>query len=83
MSYTLLAEAFPVARKEHRCIWCGQKILIGEKYCDRRGAFDGSIQRDRFHLECEKSSSEYFRSGEDEFDPYENERPTTPPAKPE
>jgi hypothetical protein len=26
MSYTLLSETFPVAKKRHCCIWCGQHI---------------------------------------------------------
>ena len=24
MSYQLIRETFPVARKQHRCIWCGE-----------------------------------------------------------
>jgi hypothetical protein len=29
VSYSLLSETRPIARKDHRCIWCGQKIEKG------------------------------------------------------
>ncbi len=79
MSYTLFSFVRRTARrKAHRCIWCGQRVAIGEQYDDERSVYDGNIQRHRWHPECHKDSEEYFRSsGEEEFDPYDNERPAT------
>lgn len=85
MSYTLFSDPIRTARKVHCCIWCGQDILPGEKYRDERSVYDGNIQRHRWHPECAESSSEYFKfSGEEEFDPHQNERPVTAanPPKP-
>ena len=62
------------ARKPHLCIWCGQKIIAGEKYLDERSMFDGHIQRHRWHPECSKASQDH--RDEVEFQPYENERPS-------
>jgi hypothetical protein len=76
MSYTLLSETFPVARKQHRCIWCGQPIPVGEKYRNERSVYDGEMQAHHWHQECaaaqQAEGSEY---GEWEFSPYDNERP--------
>ena len=75
MSYTLLSETKPKARKQHRCIWCGEKILIGETYRREKSVYDGSFQDHKWHLECDNVSADYFSNGEEEFDPYDNERP--------
>ena len=79
MYYTLLKETFPVARREHKCIWCGQKILVGEKHRHERSVYDG-IQDHRWHLECNEVAKDYFRT-EEEFVPHENERPDAVPAQ--
>ena len=74
MSYTLLSETHPKARKEHRCIWCGQKITIGEQYVAERSVFDREMQNHHWHYECLKDA----RSNQDyewEFMPYNNDRP--------
>jgi hypothetical protein len=77
MSYTLFSSDVRTAKKEHVCIWCGQKILAGEKYTDERSVYDGNIQRHRWHPECHDDSVKYFReSGEEEFTPWDNERPS-------
>lgn len=79
MSYTLFSLIDRRAAKNHRCIWCGEEIERGERYRDERSVYDGNIQRHRWHPECQVDSENYFReSGEEEFDPYENERPLTP-----
>ena len=75
MSYTLLSESWPIARKQHRCIWCGQHIEAGEKYRRERSVYDGDMQNHKWHQECNAAAAEYFRQGEDEFSPHENERP--------
>lgn len=77
MSYTLFSLDQRKAKKEHQCIWCGQKILVGEPYKDERSVYDGNIQRHRWHPECSDDSEKFFReSGDEEFDPYQNERPS-------
>lgn len=74
MSYQLIRESWPVARKVHRCIWCGESIKVGEKHRYEVSRYDG-LQFNRWHAECEEDAQEYFRDGEDEFIPYSNERP--------
>lgn len=51
MSYTLLSETKPVARKEYTCIWCGEKVLKQEKHTHLIGVFDGDFNDDRYHRE--------------------------------
>ena len=77
MSYALLAESFPKARKRHDCIWCGEHILVGEKYRDERSVYAGNIQRFRWHLECDEAGKEeaWESGGSFEFLPYSSERP--------
>ena len=78
MSYVLLSESFPRAKKQYDCIWCGQKIEVGEKYCREGSVYDGRMQNHQWHIECSLDSQRYFKeSGEEEFDPYENKRPMT------
>lgn len=80
MSYTLFSTKTRTAIKRHRCIWCGQTIEAGASYKDERSVYDGSIQRHRWHPECLVVAQEGFGKGEDEFTPYENERPAGTPA---
>ena len=75
MSYQLIRETFPIARVKHRCIWCGESILIGEKHRREISKFD-ELQNFRWHLECDTDAQEYFINGYGpEFSAYENERP--------
>lgn len=74
--YTLLNEARPVARKSHRCIWCGQAICVGEKYLFQAIRWEGSVHNQHWHFECANAQLEEGRaSGDWEFSPYDNERP--------
>lgn len=75
MSYTLIRETSHIARKPHRCIWCGLRILAGERYIYEFSTYDGDTQRHKWHPECRAASREYFAEGESEFSPHENERP--------
>lgn len=52
MSATELSVTTPKARKQHRCIWCGEPILIGEKHVVFRNIFECQINTDRYHNEC-------------------------------
>lgn len=76
MSYDLLSKIQRKARKNHRCIWCGQAILVGENYSHETSVYDGYMQDHKFHLECRNDADEYFYSTrEEDFDAYENKRP--------
>lgn len=75
MSYVLLSQTEPIARKDHCCIWCGEIIAKGEKYTAERSVYDGEMQNHHWHTECLKACQiENFREAEYEFMPYENER---------
>lgn len=77
MSYKLIRETFPVARKPYRCIWCGQGIPVGLKHRHEVSSYDG-LQDHRWHLECDAEAAEGFADGDDEFTPYSAERPASP-----
>ena len=74
MSYSLIRESYPVARKPHKCIWCGQAIEAGAEYIDERSVYDGNMQNFAWHPECRRDSMVHFQY-EEEFEPYENARP--------
>ena len=77
--YQLISETEPRARKKYLCIWCGQAILKGEKHTHEVSNYDGDLQDHRWHMECIAAAQEYFRTERcEEFDPYENERPSKP-----
>ena len=79
--YVLFSMVDRLARKAHRCIWCGQAIEAGSTYKDERSVGDGRIQRHRWHPECLADQGRLCREwGEDEFTPWENERPAPLPA---
>lgn len=75
MSYVLLSEAYPKARKVHRCIWCGQTIEPSTQYRVESSRYDGQWQNFKWHLECNKAFASHFSREGEEFTPYENERP--------
>jgi hypothetical protein len=77
--FCLLNEARPKARKQHRCIWCGQPINKGDVYLFQAITWDGSIQNQHWHFECaDAQQAEARETGEPEFMPHENERPASP-----
>ena len=76
MTYRLLSSDERKARKQHRCVWCGEKILKGEKYRHEKSVYDDQMQDQKMHMECVKAADAYFKeTREEEFDPYEHERP--------
>jgi len=78
MSYQLLSETEPKARKDYRCIWCPEKILKGEKHIHETSKYDGDFQDHRWHPECKQASDKFFRlTGEEEFDPHSCKRGST------
>lgn len=42
----------PRARKEHVCVYCGGPIVVGERYMQQTGFYDGAAYRSRYHVEC-------------------------------
>jgi len=81
VSYELLSESKPVARKDHRCIWCGHKIENGTMYVNERSVFDGEMQNHHWHPECLEDANNSNDGGEYEFEPYGNERPGSDEGK--
>lgn len=75
MSYTLLSESWPVARKAHLCIWCGEGIPVGEKHRHERSIYEGNFQDHRWHMECDQAWTILCSHGEQEFEAHVNERP--------
>jgi len=66
----------PKARKEHRCIYCGGPIVVGEQYTQQTGYYDGEAYTNRYHAECFDDCAEEFRqSGDWEFTPHSAEYP--------
>ena len=77
MSYVLMSESRPKAKVKHLCIWCGQHIVVGERYRHEKSIYDGHFQNHKWHLECEKAcDEENCGVGEYEIFPYDNERPS-------
>jgi hypothetical protein len=76
MSYRLLSETSPKARKQYRCVWCGERINVGERHAHERSIFDGEFQNHRFHHECIDAMREEAseNGGEVEFGYYDNPR---------
>ena len=82
MSFHLFSSDSRKARKQHRCIWCGQAIIPGDTYVDERSVYDGSIQRHRWHPECIQDARDGRANGDDcEFLAWSNERPPRAPEK--
>lgn len=76
MSYELLSQSRPIARKPHTCDWCGDDILKGERYEVHTGFYNGEFQTSRFHAECVDPCMEHCRENE-EFTPRAFKRGTT------
>ena len=77
MSYQLLSETEPRARKEYSCIWCSEKIRKGEKHVHESSKNDGDFQDHRWHMECRTAADLFFcTSWEEEFTPHDHKRGT-------
>lgn len=74
--YRQLDQSEPIARKQHRCIWCGEMIESGERYRREKSAYYGALQNHAWHLECAKDRYAGLEHGDDnEFTPYSADRP--------
>ena len=58
MSITVLKESTPTARKEHKCMFCGGIIKVGEKYDRQTCVYEGSVYDWIAHCECSILASE-------------------------
>ena len=67
-----------VARKPHRCTYCGEGIARGEHYKHQKGNYDGSWFESKMHPECFAVMCE---ADDGEYMPYSNERPAPIAAK--
>ena len=78
MSYQLLSQTFPKARKTYACIWCGEPILKGEVHEKYAGTYCREFQSSRFHKECAEAQTDYYHeNGDAEFSPGDFKRGTT------
>jgi hypothetical protein len=62
------------ARKEHRCTWCGEKIVAGEQYTRWMSVDAGEAFSNKMHGECLDAAS-YDENGEWDYMPFSNDRP--------
>lgn len=59
-----ISDEWRKARKPHRCIWCGEPIAIGERYRHWRGKFEGEVQTNDWHKECDDAAdAEHLSEG--------------------
>lgn len=78
MSWEVISSELRKARKPHKCIWCGQLIVIGDRYRYERVRGPEGMGFNPWHLECDEAHREMCREyGDDEFSPYSYERPPT------
>lgn len=52
MSVIVLKNSKPTARKEHKCMFCGGIIKVGEKYDRQTCVYEGSVYDWIAHCEC-------------------------------
>jgi hypothetical protein len=76
MSWTFLSESTPVARKDHKCSWCGQPITKATRYIYSSGIWEERVVVNKTHPECDEAAAEDYRMYGEGFMPYENERPS-------
>ena len=79
MSWQSISESTRKARKEHKCVWCGEPILIGESHLVSTGTFEGRFQSNRYHDECRGPAAEICQENEG-FSAYAFKRGTTDEA---
>lgn len=76
-SYTEIERVVHKARKPHKCTWCGEMIVVGERYERERCVFEGDPQTNCFHLECAEDlkAAMALEPGCFEYNPWSAERP--------
>ena len=63
-----------IARKQHKCTWCGEAIAKGESYWKWKSAGDAWFTS-KMHPECREPFVEDWRLyGDGKYCPYSNDR---------
>ncbi len=75
--FDVLTDKDVVARKAHKCIWCGEQIDRSTTYRRQTGKFDGDFQSNAWHLDCIDVSDEILECEADTFEPYTYQRGST------
>jgi len=70
-----------VARLEHRCSWCGEKINPGERFVRIRCVFEGEPFVNKFHQECNLASEADWKEHGESFEEFTMPRPTKCPRQ--
>jgi len=72
VSYKLISEQTLTARKNHKCIWCGESIEPKSNYVRERSKYLREMQNHAWHQECREASIDHFtKNGDDEdFEAY-------------
>lgn len=72
MSYELISEQHLTARKDHKCIWCGEAIEQKTTYVRERSKYLGELQDHAWHPECREASSDHFSKpdSDEDFEAY-------------
>jgi hypothetical protein len=80
MSFNLISMTKPKAKKIHRCIWCSEKIQIGEVHIKQISSYGSDFQSMRWHPEClDAFEKDYAETHEDEIYPHACKRGTNQP----
>jgi hypothetical protein len=69
---TFLGSGWRTARKEHRCGWCPEPIVAGDRYSYSAGAEDGHAYTWKMHEECDaafSSAADYSAQWRDHDEP--------------
>ena len=78
VSYHLFSCDETKARKQHRCIWCGEMVEQGNRYLREKSVYDGAFQDFAWHPECKQDQENDINNGGDcEFISHSAERPHT------
>jgi hypothetical protein len=57
--YRELSAKVVIVRKPHSCGWCAHRIEVGEHANFRSYVFDGDLQSDWMHPECQQAMAAY------------------------
>jgi hypothetical protein len=65
-----------VAKMQHSCSWCGEFIIVSERYFRLRGIDDdNSPFVNKFHLECKTAAEKWAEDNDGPFELWHMERP--------